>query len=68
MGDGEHVALAKAGHFDFPGVCTGRGVDILRNEEPSAVMVCQEGPMSRADLHRAIADDVFRFLAEFTAR
>ena len=68
MGDVEHVALAKAGHFDFLGVCTDRGVDILRSEEPSAVMVCQEGPTSRADLHKTIADEVVRLLAGFTAR
>lgn len=66
MGDIEHVALDAAGHFDFLGLCTEKGAAILRYEEPSATIVCQDGPTPRADLHPLIADQVVRLLAGFT--
>lgn len=68
MADIEHVAFADAGHFDFLGVCTDKGAEILRYEESSAAIVCEEGPTPRADLHPLIADQVVRILAGFTDR
>lgn len=68
MADIEHVAFPDAGHFDFLGVCTDKGAEILRHEEPSAAIVCEEGPTPRADLHPLFADQVLRILAGFTDR
>ena len=68
MGEIEHVALAEAGHFDFLSACTDIGVQILQEEEPDAVRVCEEGETPRADLHGVAADHVVRILKGFTER
>lgn len=68
MADIEHVMFADAGHFDFLGVCTEKGAEILRYEDPSAAIICEEGPTPRADLHPLIANEVVRILAGFTDR
>ena len=62
------AALAEAGHFDFLSACTDIGVQILQEEEPDAVRVCEEGGTPRADLHRVAADHVVRILKGFTER
>ena len=57
-----YVALPEAGHFDFLGQCTKRGLAILKAEEPDDVAVCERGQTERAVLHDRIAERIVAFL------
>ena len=57
-----YVALPEAGHFDFLGQCTERGLTILKAEEPEDVVVCEMGRTERAVLHDRIAERIVAFL------
>ncbi|MBY4894797.1 alpha/beta fold hydrolase [Rhodobacteraceae bacterium N5(2021)] len=48
-------------HFDFLGVCTAQGLDILREEEPDDTMVCEDGTDARRAEHAMIAQAVISF-------
>lgn len=48
-------------HFDFLGVCTARGLEILKAEEPEDAFVCTEGREKRRAEHTQIASDVANF-------
>lgn len=48
-------------HFDFLGVCTEQGLEILREEEPDDAMVCEEGTEARRAEHAMIAEAVMGF-------
>jgi predicted dienelactone hydrolase len=59
-----YLPLDEAGHFDFLGICTENGLEILREEEPDDVFVCERGTQDRMRLHEQIADAIIAFLAE----
>lgn len=48
-------------HFDFLGVCTERGLEILKQEEPDDAFVCLEGRAERRSEHEKIIDEVSNF-------
>jgi len=48
-------------HFDFLGVCTEVGLEILKDEEPDDAFVCEKGRDERMQDHAAIADAVMAF-------
>ena len=48
-------------HFDFLGVCTEAGLEILKEEEPEDAFVCEKGRDERMHDHAAIADAVKAF-------
>ena len=50
-------------HFDFLGVCTERALEILKEEEPEDVFICQDGIEVRRAEHDQIAQDVAAFFA-----
>lgn len=50
-------------HFDFLGVCTEQALDILKEEEPDDVYVCEEGTDARRAEHDSIASDVAEFFS-----
>lgn len=50
-------------HFDFLGVCTEKALDILKEEEPEDVFVCEDGREARRAEHDMIAAEVAVFFA-----
>jgi predicted dienelactone hydrolase len=48
-------------HFDFLGLCTEAALDILKEEEPDDVYVCEEGRAERQAEHDAITADIAEF-------
>ena len=48
-------------HFDFLGLCTEAGLEILKEEEPEDAFVCENGREARMADHAAIADAVKAF-------
>jgi predicted dienelactone hydrolase len=52
---------ATMAHFDFLGVCTDRAIDILQQEEPDDVYVCEDGREDRKAEHRQIIAEVTDF-------
>lgn len=48
-------------HFDFLGVCTAAGLEILKDDEPDDAFVCEKGRDERMQEHAAIADAVTAF-------
>lgn len=50
-------------HVDFMGLCTPQALDILREEEPEDVFVCEEGREQRRDEHAVIVNAVTDFFA-----
>jgi len=48
-------------HFDFLGLCTETGLEILKDEEPDDAFVCEKGRDERMQDHAAIADAVKAF-------
>jgi predicted dienelactone hydrolase len=48
-------------HFDFLGICTERAIDILKEEEPDDVYVCEDGREDRKSEHRQIIAEVTDF-------
>ena len=57
-----YAPLPEAGHFDFLGQCTKRGLAILKTEEPADVAVSELGQTERAVLHDRIAERMVAFL------
>ncbi|WBU53638.1 prolyl oligopeptidase family serine peptidase [Paracoccus sp. SCSIO 75233] len=51
-------------HFDFLGECTEQGLDILKEEEPEDMFVCEDGIAERRSDHAMILTEVLRFFAE----
>ncbi|MFN5826345.1 MAG: alpha/beta hydrolase family protein [Rhodobacterales bacterium] len=52
---------ATMAHFDFLGVCTERAIEILQQEEPDDVYVCEDGREDRRAEHRQIIAEVTDF-------
>lgn len=52
---------ANLAHFDFLGVCTEAALDILKEEEPEDVYVCEDGTEARRQEHNQIAREVAAF-------
>ncbi len=52
---------ATMAHFDFLGACTERAIDILQQEEPDDVYVCEDGREDRKAEHRQIIAEVTDF-------
>lgn len=50
-------------HFDFLGVCTAQALEILQEEEPDDVVVCQQGMDERRMEHDEIANEVDGFFS-----
>lgn len=48
-------------HFDFLGVCTTQGLEILREEEPDDAFICEDGMETREAEHAMIAEQVMGF-------
>lgn len=48
-------------HFDFLGVCTPQGLEILQEEEPDDAFVCEDGTDARRAEHAMIAGEVIAF-------
>lgn len=48
-------------HFDFLGLCTAAGLEILQDEEPDDAFVCEKGREERAQDHAAIVAAVGAF-------
>jgi len=57
-----YLPLDEAGHFDFLGTCTENGLEILREQEPDDVFVCERGTEERERLHERIAAEIIAFL------
>ncbi|MGB7260754.1 MAG: alpha/beta hydrolase [Albidovulum sp.] len=61
---GENVTYLEPpmlSHFDFLGVCTPKGLAILREEEPEDAFICEEGTEERRAEHDQIAKEVTAF-------
>ena len=56
-----YLEPAGLAHFDFLGVCTEKGLDILKIEEPEDAFVCEAGREERRAEHARIASDVAAF-------
>lgn len=50
-------------HFDFLGVCTENALEILKEEEPDDVFVCEQGTDARRIEHDEIAQEVADFFS-----
>ena len=48
-------------HFDFMGLCTEKGLDILKKFEPQDVEVCIDGRDIRATKHRDVVKTITSF-------
>ncbi|GLQ33749.1 hypothetical protein GCM10007939_00320 [Amylibacter marinus] len=51
-------------HFDFLGVCTAAALDILKEEEPDDIFVCEEGRQERRAAHQMIVENVAHFFED----
>ena len=51
-------------HFDFMGVCTPDGLEVLKEVEPDDVYVCADGTTERQAEHKMIADTVAAFFTQ----
>lgn len=51
-------------HFDFLGVCTDKALDILKEEAPEDVYVCEQGSAERRVEHAQIAAEIAGFFAD----
>jgi len=58
-----HISVAEAGHFDFMGLCTEKGLEFLKAEVPDDVMVCEHGRDTRAQIHAEAVAAVLDFFA-----
>lgn len=56
-----YLEPAGLAHFDFLGVCTPQAMEILLEEEPDDVMVCEDGIGERRAEHAMIVDAVTAF-------
>lgn len=55
----------ELGHFDFLGVCTEHGLEVLSAEEPDDTFVCFDGREERRERHKHIAWQVLHFFDEY---
>jgi len=55
-------SMPDTGHFDFLGICTERGLAILRDEEPEDAVICEGGTDNRVIKHTAFAGAIESFL------
>ncbi len=62
-----YLVLQDGGHFDFMGICTERGEQILKESDPEGAMVCEDGTGSRAIKHEFLVDEITAFLKSFEA-
>jgi len=51
-------------HFDFLGVCTEAALEILKEEEPDDVFVCEQGREERRAEHQQIIAEVTQFFQD----
>lgn len=58
-----YIEPATLSHFDFLGVCTPQALDILKEEEPDDVFVCERGTDERKREHDDIAQKVANFFS-----
>jgi predicted dienelactone hydrolase len=58
-----YIEPASLTHFDFLGVCTERGMDILDDEVPGDGELCEGGTDERIADHALISDAVISFFA-----
>lgn len=56
-----YLEPATLAHFDFLGLCTEVGLEILKEEEPDDAFVCEKGRDERMQDHAAIAAAVTTF-------
>ncbi len=54
-------------HFDFLGVCTENALEILKEEAPDDLFVCENGTEARRAQHAAVAGDVLSFFGGIAA-
>ncbi|MBL1422595.1 MAG: alpha/beta fold hydrolase [Alphaproteobacteria bacterium] len=59
-----YIEPATLSHFDFLGVCTPQALDILKEEEPDDVFVCERGTDERRMEHDEIAQKVVSFFSD----
>ncbi len=53
-----HIEVEDAGHFDYMGICTDEGFDVLKREAPGDEMVCVKGQEERMKKH----DHIFELI------
>ena len=58
-----YIEPASLSHFDFLGVCTERGMEILEDEVPGDGALCKGGTDERIADHALITDAVLEFFA-----
>jgi predicted dienelactone hydrolase len=69
VGDGvSYIEPDGLAHFDFLGVCTENALEILKDEAPEDVFVCENGTEARRAKHAAITQDVLSFFARVDAQ
>ena len=59
----QYLEMSDYAHFDFMGLCTENGLDILQKYEPQDVEVCTDGRALRAAKHSDIVTQVTQFFA-----
>lgn len=59
----QYLEMSDYAHFDFMGLCTENGLDILQKYEPQDVEVCIDGRAPRAAKHGDIVTQVTQFFA-----
>lgn len=62
-GNVRYIEPATLSHFDFLGVCTPNALQILKEEEPEDVFVCEQGREQRRADHDKIVEEVASFFA-----
>lgn len=61
--DARYVEPADFSHFDFMGLCTEKGLAILKEEEPADAIVCQNGTDARRAKHAMIVSQITQMFA-----
>lgn len=62
--DPRYIEPAGFTHFDFMGVCTEKGLAILKEEEPDDAIVCMNGTEARRAKHAMVVQEVRAFFSE----
>lgn len=57
----QYLEPSTLSHFDFLGVCSSAGLDLLKEEEPEDAFVCAQGREIRRTEHNQIATEVAAF-------
>lgn len=55
-----HIEVADAGHFDYMGICTDQGYDVLKREAPGDEIVCVKAHDERMAQH----DHIFELIMD----